>query len=360
VGVFDNKTNPITGTKDLWQKVHQVTGKTRRDHFKLPIDNINANSLNQHFADVSTDSQYETSNKKATNSNNQIVFDENIILNYLDKIKNTSMGMDELPSWYLRLVAPFLAEPVTYLFNLSLSQYSVPQHWKKSVITPVPKVPHPKNCQDYRPISITPILSRIFEKHIVRTFLYPILNLPDLAEQFADQFAFRPTGSTTAALINLLHQVSIMLLSNPFVHIIALDFSKAFDTVRHSTFLEKLAEFPVPDFLYNWIQDYLGSRQHCTKLDGNTSNLLPINSSLIQGSGIGPISFVLNSSDLHPRNRANVFSKYADDTYLIVPSSSSHTIPEELESIKQWAVRNNLKLNPTKSREMIVSKPHAR
>ena len=62
-----------------------------------------------------------------------------------------------------------------------------------------------------------------------------------------DQYAFRPTGSTDAALITLLHTVSTMLTTQPFVRVFAIDFSKAFDTVRHAVLMEKMARIAIPD-----------------------------------------------------------------------------------------------------------------
>ena len=61
----------------------------------------------------------------------------------------------------------------------------------------------------------------------------------------ADQYAFRPTGSTTAAVISILNDLTDMLQINPYVRIVALDFSKAFDTLRHSTLLKKFAALPL-------------------------------------------------------------------------------------------------------------------
>jgi hypothetical protein len=88
--------------------------------------------------------------------------------------------------------------------------------------------------------------------------------------------------------------------------------------------------------------------------------MLNINASIVQGSGIGPVAFVCNASDLHPITPGNSFNKYADDTYFIAPSINSSSIASELEQVSVWATRNNLKLNSTKSVEMIVHKPHVK
>ena len=140
--------------------------------------------------------------------------------------------------------------------------------WKCSTITPVAKVAKPAVCADYRPISVTPIMSRLLEKVIVKNYIYPALIHPDCTHLFQDQFAFRPTGSTTAALVSLIHKISSLLVEYPYVHVIALDFSKAFDTVRHSTLLAKCADFPVEDAVYNWLMSFLDNRTHCTKFTG--------------------------------------------------------------------------------------------
>jgi len=70
---------------------------------------------------------------------------------------------------------------------------------------------------DFRPISITPVLSRSFEKYMVRSYIYPALQEFTAGLYFADQFGFRPTGSTIAAFIALFHTILTMLSTNPFV-----------------------------------------------------------------------------------------------------------------------------------------------
>ena len=274
---------------------------------------------------------------------------EESVFNMLDSLQRTSPGPDNLPFWFLRVLAPFLAKPLSQIYNLSINKSLIPEQWKCSTITPVAKVARPTVCAEYRPISVTPIMSRLLEKAIVKDYIYPALVHPDCTHLFHDQFAFRPTGSTTAALVSLIHKISSLLVEYPYVHVIALDFSKAFDTVRHSTLLAKCGRTCYwgccvqPAHEFSW---------HCTKFTGCISCLRRINASIVQGSGIGPVTYVICASDLCPLHKSNSFDKYADDSYLIVPSVNSSTIAEELEHIAKWAHDNNLKLNRSKTKEI--------
>ena len=151
----------------------------------------------------------------------------------LDKLRHTATGLDKLPAWFLRVAALVLCGPVADIFNLLLSTSTVPNQWKRARIRPVPKTPTPQLPADYRPISVTPVLTRITERIVAQRYIYPALTSPPPTLHFADQFAFRPTGSTTAAIIPLLNSVTNLLDTEPYVIVISLDFSKAFDTLRH-------------------------------------------------------------------------------------------------------------------------------
>ena len=85
--------------------------------------------------------------------------------------------------------------------------------------------------------------------------------------------------------------------------------------------------------------------------------MLQINASFVQGSRIGPIAYVLNTSDLDPVFPENSFNKYVDDTYMVVPASNSHTIDLEMQHVSEWSQFNNLMLNTTKSVELIIHRP---
>ena len=270
----------------------------------------------------------------------------------LDRLCATSQGPDEIPYWFLKAMAPALAKPLTFIYNLSVSQSSVPSQWKKAIISPLPKIPIPLTCADFRPISLTPILSRLLDKIIIGSYIYPAISAPHIFNNLHDQFAFRPTGSTEAALIAILHHITMLLVNNPYVRVIALDFSKAFDTLRHSTTLSKLATLPVPDSLFNWFTDYFLGHSHVTRFQGTVSSSANINAGVFQGSAVGPPLYIINGLDFKPLYANNYIDKYADDSYLIVPACNKSTVLSELGSIERWAMVNNL--NKNKSQEIIV------
>ena len=202
---------------------------------------------------------------------------------------------------------------------------------------------------DYRPISLTCILSRIMEKMYIRYFMYPFLQQPTVAPKLLNQFAFKPTGSTTASLIHLFDTVSTLLTTHPYVHVISLDFSKAFDTLRHASVTTTLSTLGIADEPYNWTRCFLSNRQHATLFDNSESSYATINASVVQGSPTGPVNFIINMSNLSPKySDTNRLSAYADDCYLIVPATASDTIPEELKHIDNWAENCNLTLNRKK------------
>src|SRR6218665_424092 len=190
---------------------------------------------------------------------------------------------------------------------------------------------------DFRPISVVPVLSRILERIVVSRYIYPVFDHLPFRLQIQDQFAFRPTGSTSAALIDLLQKVTEMLLNNEYVEIISVDFTEAFERVRHHALSIKYLQLDLPDHIHNWLMDYFKGRGHLTRAGDVSSLFAWINASIIQGSGEGPPSYVVEASDLHPRSSQNAITKFADDTYLLVGSTSIGTINEEFNNIEQWA-----------------------
>ena len=126
--------------------------------------------------------------------------------------------------------------------------------------------------------------------------------------------------------------------------VIALDFSKAFDTVRQANLLRKIALLNIPDPAYNWLVDVFSDHTHCTRLSGLVSGFQRTTASIIQGSAVGPVSFVINASDLSTVTPGNRMIKYAD-AMILIPACNILSRVIELEHVAEWAHKNNLKLN---------------
>jgi len=117
----------------------------------------------------------------------------------LTSLKHTSPGPNSPPCWVLKQCSVELAGPVRNILNLPFSTGTLPTQWLTSIVTPVPKVPQPKTINDFRPVSVIPIISRLAEKLIVRRWLRQSIK----PSYICDQFAFRPTGSTTTVFTTL-------------------------------------------------------------------------------------------------------------------------------------------------------------
>jgi len=193
----------------------------------------------------------------------------------------------------------------------SIQQRTVPLAWKTAYITPIPKVSHVAGPGDFRPISVTSILARTVEKLIVKNYLTTYLT----GSIFNDQYACKPTGSTTCALVDFTYRIHTLPETNQYVRCVLIDFSKAFDMVDHPIFARKLLALQVPLFLIQWIMSLLTNRMQATRVDFCLSSCLPINRSIVQGSGIGATLFICFAYDLKSRDTLNYLLKYADELH---------------------------------------------
>jgi Reverse transcriptase (RNA-dependent DNA polymerase) len=275
----------------------------------------------------------------------------------LDTLPRTATGFDNNPAWFLRIGAPFFAAPNCSMMILSLLSSIVPRQWRTASILPIPKTLKPLSPSDYRPISITSVLTRLLERVVVTDYIYPSFQCPRPNLSFSDQFAFQPTASTTVASIHRFHTITALLDTNRFVIVYAQNFSKAFDSVRHSAVLDKYLQLQIPDNVCNWLESFFRDHSHCTKFGNEVSEFRKIMASIIQGSGIGPASYVVTASDLHPVTSGNIMDKYADDTYLVIPAANVDSCAAEIAHVEDWAVYNNLRLNRTKSAEIVFIFP---
>jgi len=238
------------------------------------------------------------------------------------------------------------------LINMSFISGKVYSNWLIGIVTPVPKVVSPVTMNNFRPITVTPILSRLAEKLVVWHWLLPSIPL----NHTEDQFAFRPSGSTTSALVSLIHHVASMLESNSFMQCLTIDFSKAFDVVNHEVLLQKVSTLGLPDNIHNWLVSFITGCQQKCKVNGSISSCSAITHSIIQAC-IGPTFYIIMKGDLKPLSVHNVMCKYADDINLLVPGHTDIDLKAEFNNVRQWAQVNKMILNLFKTKEIVFRRP---
>ena len=130
--------------------------------------------------------------------------------------------------------------------------------------------------------------------------------------------------------------------------------------VDHTVLLAKLSQLGLPDRALNWIISFLIHRTRVVKCESVISSSQPINASIVQGSGLGPMLYVVMAKDFKTVSLSNRLFKYADDTTVLVPSDSDVGLDDEFENIKQWARDNKMILNITKTKEIVFRRPNPR
>ena len=165
--------------------------------------------------------------------------------------------------YFKKNFAPVVCRPVCSIFNSSIRQGEVTQLWKSADVLPVRKIPHPKSVDsDLRPISLTPVLSKVLEGFVFN-WLAPIV-LPKIDSY---QFGGVKNSSATTALIHLIHQwLAATEIPQTLVRSCLIDFSKAFYRINLNILLCKLQTLGVPPILLNWCASFLRNRQQRVKL----------------------------------------------------------------------------------------------
>ena len=224
----------------------------------------------------------------------------------------------------------------------------VPPAWKQADVLPLPKTAQVTSLsKDLRPISLTPVLSKVLESFVVAW-------MKESVTHCESQFGAIKGSSTTLALIKLIHQVLQGLEGKQtYARILLVDFSKAFDHIDHRILLEKLKANGMPPLLTAWQQNFLTGRTQRVKLGKTTSQWLGITGGVPQGTLSGPEDFLNMLDDL----KTSVDDvKYMDDATLVEICSDGEEsqLQSAASEIEQWASSNNMKLNSKKTKELLI------
>ncbi len=197
-------------------------------------------------------------------------------------------GPDNIPGRVLRDCAVELTDVFTDIFNISLSQAVVPTCFKTTTIIPVPEKSSPSCFNDYRPVALTPIIMKCFERlvmHHIKSALHPALTHLDKKDLY--------------------------------VRMLFIDFSSAFNTIIPQQLTHKLVQLGLNTSLCNWLLDFLTGRPQAVRVGINTSSTITLNTGAPQGCVLSPLLFTLLTHDCTPSHNSNLFIKFADDTTVV-------------------------------------------
>ena len=343
----------------MWQGIQAITDYKPSSNSPPTTDASLPNELNNFYARFDRDNK-ETATKTALPADLQpLTLSPAEVCAALSRTNaRKAAGPDGIPGRVLRNCAEQLTPVLTDIFNLSLAQAVVPACFKTTTIVPVPKHSSAVSLNDFRPVALTPIMMKCFER-LVLAHLKAGLS-PSLDKH---QFAYRGNRSTEDAISTALHSaLSHLDESNTHVRMLFIDFSSAFNTIIPSQLISKLGalmetkELDINPSVCNWLLDFLTNRPQSVRLDHLTSSTLSLNTGVPQGCVLSPLLFSLFTYDCIPVHGTNTIIKFADDTTVVglIKNNDELAYREEVQHLVTWCADNNLALNTKKTKEIIV------
>lgn len=330
--------------------------------------NIGADEFNEHFSSYAeklqvkmpqVNAKYEHSGQRRT-SPAQFCFEAISQCSVRDVVSNMrnsrSTDFYGLSIMIVKKNIDSLISPLTKLINRCLSSGSYPKCLKISKVIPIHKKGSRDDLNNFRPISLVPVISKVVEK-VMADQITKYFESNSLFS--AAQFGFRKSKSTTDAIVDLVKFVVETFEKKEYCLTSFIDLTKAFDCVPHDRLLDKLKSYGFNDNAVELVTSFLTDRFQMVFVDGTYSIMRPIKIGVPQGSTLGPTLFIIFINDFAecvPEAKTILF---VDDTTLALKSSDPYSLLELSRVLRSralnWFSVNGLCVNEDKTQELMFS-----
>ncbi|KAG6443424.1 hypothetical protein O3G_MSEX002874 [Manduca sexta] len=269
---------------------------------------------------------------------------------------NTGAGIDGITTKSILCIKKNLVPLLTTCINKCLEQGSFPSNLKIAKVVPIYKSGTKSDPSNYRPISVLPVLSKIFEKVIytrLEVFLKSIKFL------YPKQYGFRPRSNTLSATIDLITKLKNRIDQKQLALGVFIDLKKAFDTISPAILLRKLSTIGIKDKALEIFTSYLENRKQVVRIGKYQSTPNTISYGVPQGSILGPLLFLIYINNISQIGLKGDISLYANDTTIFYFGHSIDAmlpiIQSDLNVLNNWFQSNLLTINIAKTSYVIFA-----
>lgn len=344
-----------------WKSINSILGRNSKVDNNIieliPVSTDIPNEFNSHFLKTTETFNVDQNNNYLKYLVKNPAFSMYLspvtqveINTYLQGLKTNTPGYDEISPLILKQTSSIILAPLTHIINLTLKTGVFPLNLKIAKVIPIHKSGSKTNINNYRPISILPAFSKIFEKAIA-TRLISYLEKNKLLTDC--QHGFRENHSTETAILQFTEGIYKHLENKHYVAGVFIDLSKAFDSLNHHILLHKLEHIGIRGVPLNLFKSYISDRSQSVFCNAASSSSKTLSTGVPQGSILGPLLFLIYIDDIVKASTKFKYTIYADDTNLLIADKNlfnlHSNLTTELGNISKWIKDNKLRLNISKT-----------